>query len=520
MVTQPANRTGKTQPRKRRLRDQCPACTATRNPEIVPKQPRKSPRRTSPRLVVNTMDSKVTTADSPPSDTSAVYDTWLQCNVCRTWYHTHCLGISVTECRSIKRYHCPECAVKVGPSIYFKQNLRRSRRTHTMINYADLNEGTAGDLYKYTKVLRNRQFPPAPFTTYATGEFLTRAWMDTYGLQEPLLIESPKGLEMKMPPRTTTVTDIARLVGESHAVDVIDVANQGELTGWDLGQWAQYFNQTHRDRLLNVISLEFSDTPLMDQVQRPRIVQQLDWTNLVWPEELCTQPEFPRVQHYCLMSVRDSYTDFHVDFGGTSVFYHLLSGEKRFYFIPPMLANLRKYEKWMQSADQANVFFADQVKTCYQVTLQPGNTMFIPSGWIHAVYTPKDSIVIGGNFLSDIDIDMQLRMYYLEERVKVPQAQRFPLFERTHWLAAEYYLDRLKGQTTLPPLTLRQIRGLLALGDFLWDQLARISEKDLTITPLQRRHAKLAIPKHIKHPQQLVDELRKLAKVAFAGTIK
>ena len=32
----------------------------------------------------------------------------------------------------------------------------------------------------------------------------------------------------------------------------------------------------------------------------------------------------PQVQKYCLMSVKDSYTDFHVDFGGTSVWYHII----------------------------------------------------------------------------------------------------------------------------------------------------------------------------------------------------
>ena len=32
----------------------------------------------------------------------------------------------------------------------------------------------------------------------------------------------------------------------------------------------------------------------------------------------------PLVQKYCLMGVKNSYTDFHVDFGGTSVWYHVL----------------------------------------------------------------------------------------------------------------------------------------------------------------------------------------------------
>lgn len=31
---------------------------------------------------------------------------------------------------------------------------------------------------------------------------------------------------------------------------------------------------------------------------------------------------------YVLMSVGGCYTDFHIDFGGTSVWYHILKGEK------------------------------------------------------------------------------------------------------------------------------------------------------------------------------------------------
>ena len=34
------------------------------------------------------------------------------------------------------------------------------------------------------------------------------------------------------------------------------------------------------------------------------------------------------VSRYVLMSVRESYTDFHVDFCGTSVWYHIVKGKK------------------------------------------------------------------------------------------------------------------------------------------------------------------------------------------------
>ena len=40
--------------------------------------------------------------------------------------------------------------------------------------------------------------------------------------------------------------------------------------------------------------------------------------------DVCSELTRPQVQKYCLMGIKDSYTDFHVDFGGTSVWYHVL----------------------------------------------------------------------------------------------------------------------------------------------------------------------------------------------------
>jgi hypothetical protein len=41
------------------------------------------------------------------------------------------------------------------------------------------------------------------------------------------------------------------------------------------------------------------------------------------------------------MSIAGCYTDFHVDLGGTSVWYHLLRGQKIFWLIPPTPVNLK-----------------------------------------------------------------------------------------------------------------------------------------------------------------------------------
>lgn len=147
------------------------------------------------------------------------------------------------------------------------------------------------------------------------------------------------------------------------------------------------------------------------------------------------------------MSPRGCWTDFHIDFGGTSVFYHILSGKKLFYMIPPTKRNLEKYERWCRSDQQSTTFFPDVAAgPCYLVELYAGQTMFIPSGWIHAVFTPRDSVVIGGNFLHGFSIAMQLSIYDLERRVNVPAVYRFPYFERLQWFSAEYYLNLMKSK--------------------------------------------------------------------------
>ena len=43
----------------------------------------------------------------------------------------------------------------------------------------------------------------------------------------------------------------------------------------------------------------------------------------------------------------------------------------------------------------------------------------IPTGWIHAVYTPVDSLVFGGNFLHAYNVPGQLAIATLENKLKV-----------------------------------------------------------------------------------------------------
>uniref|UniRef100_A0AAY5E9D1 JmjC domain-containing protein n=1 Tax=Electrophorus electricus TaxID=8005 RepID=A0AAY5E9D1_ELEEL len=118
------------------------------------------------------------------------------------------------------------------------------------------------------------------------------------------------------------------------------------------------------------------------------------------------------------MSVQGCYTDFHIDFGGTSVWYHILRGGKVFWLIPPTPQNLELYENWVLSGKQGDLFLGDKVTDCQRIELKQGYTFIIPSGWIHAVYTPVDTLVFGGNFLHSFNIPMQLNINSIEDRTR------------------------------------------------------------------------------------------------------
>ena len=198
-------------------------------------------------------------------------------------------------------------------------------------------------------------------------------------------------------------------------IPVLDVGTQSGRS-MTLGEWGEYWELGERRvelmGQLNVISMEVSHTELGSMVKTPTAVREIDWIDTVWKARGGEHKyNYPKVQLYCLMGTGGAYTDFHVDFGGTSVWYHIVHGEKWFYLIPPTSENLRAYESWTSSASQNAVFFPDMLApgSCTTLKFQTGNTLFIPSGWIHAVYTPRDTLVFGGNFLHNMSSFVQLQ---------------------------------------------------------------------------------------------------------------
>lgn len=483
---------------------------------------------------------------------------WVACDVCKQWYHLYCLPLDQTTVDEITEYHCPQCERDgKGPSV----KKRVSKRKRTKVDYKAFDRGEVNvtrDRHPYAsrfdgifvddnesesltaKAVKTEQPAAAAASDWydvhhqvpeLDGDRLTKQWAESTGIVEPLKIPAHKysSLDMQVP-ADLTVDKVADLLGADSPVQVVDVLTQNLATpAWDMGLWAAYFRtpQHDRDRILNVISLEVSGTPLGDLVERPRFVRDMDWVDMVWPADRLARNDYPKARLYCLMSVRDAYTDFHIDFGGTSVFYHLIHGSKLFIFVKPTPANLRKYEAWCNSATQNSVFFADLVNRrdhVHVVHVRAGDSLIIPSGWIHAVYTPTDSLVIGGNFLTPINIGTQIELARLEARTRVPQKFRYPFFDRVVWYAAVHYqtvLQNKPGETTEKVLPKLELQGLASLRDYLYDHVAALESADKQ-TAGYVKHLQAALPKSVKKqgPRQFVDEFARLIANLDVATIK
>ncbi|KAL3496988.1 hypothetical protein BJX62DRAFT_888 [Aspergillus germanicus] len=428
-----------------------------------------------------------------PVDTTDQDDvTWISCDGCKRWYHIVCAGFkNDRETRTVDKFICKTCRPTHGQTTF----VRKSSRARTSIDYAGLNQGlvkaaTDSLEHHYIEPIKQNKirFLPETFPRMrpelVTAEYFERG----NGMTEPIVIPAEYNTRESVPfigpeydalvqeastqemfdelldhlpdtefetvvdcgqdqldmiiPQGLTVRVVSELYGPEERVEVIDVKSQhGEDKRWTMQKWADYYESAGTKIVRNVISLEVSQSRLGRLIRRPKIVRDLDLQDAVWPEDLKAIGEYPKVQFYCLMSVADCYTDFHIDFGGSSVYYHILKGKKSFFFIPPKDKHLKKYEEWCNSPAQDYTFLGDQTKECYRVDLSEGDTMLIPSGWIHAVWTPENSLVIGGNFLTRLNYGMQIKIANIEKETKVPMKFRYPFFQKIQWFTALKYLE-------------------------------------------------------------------------------
>ncbi|KAF9532383.1 jumonji superfamily protein [Crepidotus variabilis] len=441
-------------------------------------------------------------------------ESWIECDSCNTWYHWRCAG-NGEDVDNIAKWYCADCT-KADSSrvVTLKAPTRKSSRKRTQRDYASLDSGIGSDPNRWLRLMEKKAIKKDPFKRMKGNELDSWLEDDETAFREPIVIEDPEGLGMKMPPEGLTVEHVAEYIGEDQPVEVVDVASQSSSPGWNLGKWADYIElePSKRDKILNVISLEISGTELANMILPPKFVRDLDWVENFWPgTKKNKQNNYPKVQLYCLMGVANAWTDWHIDFAGSSVYYHIHHGSKVFYFIRPTPANLAAYEKWSGSELQYTTWLGDMCDDVYKVELVQGNTMIIPSGWIHAVHTPVDTLVFGGNFLHSYDVPTQLRVREIEIATQVPKKFRFPLFSKLCWYVCDKYLRDLKSAAGVS-LPTRVLNGIVALSEFLVSE-ARILE---TGSDQAKKETKEQIPSdRIKDAPAVARELRWRAKQAL-----
>eukprot|EP01135_Chromosphaera_perkinsii_P001669 Nk52_evm46s208 gene=Nk52_evmTU46s208 len=375
----------------------------------------------------------------------------IECSGCEDWFHADCIGKTQAECELIELYYCKNCEPIHGPS-----TLKRERSS---INYGEMERvgRITGNEVDHTKILAKTKFPQLEYVKL-DGKTCTIEYFNNHGFRRPIFLPKKTGLGMKVPAKMT-VRDVMKHVGPNFELPVMNTDTQSLDTRvvWTMEKWVNYYYSTKRERVLNIISMEFTDTKMNKVIESPDIVRKVDWIDNVWKD----QEKLPRVKKYCLMSAAGCYTDFHIDFGGSSVWYHVVEGEKIFYFIPPTPENLKKFGEWNTHPRQHERFFGKEVDVCYECRLVPGNTLLIPTGWIHAVVTPKDSLVFGGNFLHSYNLELQLKVYDMENIMKVEQKFRFPYFREINWYAGQSIVEEFSNKTlSLPSWLSRQISFL------------------------------------------------------------
>ena len=456
----------------------------------------KKPRRVKPEVQQSScaVCERMQSVNANNDETFA--NNWISCNGCEKWYHSACVGFKdKREVQSVDKFICDICQPVHGDTTF----VRKSSRARTAIDYAGLNQGLVKSsketsLHHYVQPIKDGsfKFEPDRFARMRPELVTAEHFEKAGGMKEPFVVpaawnprfgdDSPyqgddtiEDMEMTagceavgadgttriltnetelvreevvncdqdlldmVMPRDLTVRKVADLCGPSEHIPVIDVKTQNSLAkSWTLKRWADYYEALGEKAVCNVISLEISHNPLGRLVRRPKIVRDLDLQDSVWPPEMGNRK---MVAFYCLMSVADSYTDFHIDFGGSSVYYHILKGRKTFFFIPPEDKNLKKYSEWCNSDTQNETFLGDLTGDCIRVDLYPGDTAFIPAGWIHAVWTPEDSLVIGGNFLTRLHYEAQLKVVNVERDTKVQMKFKYPAFQKVMWLTLLKYLE-------------------------------------------------------------------------------
>lgn len=83
-----------------------------------------------------------------------------------------------------------------------------------------------------------------------------------------------------------------------------------------------------------------------------------------------------------MMSTAGAFSDFHIEFSGTTPWQHIKCGYQFYFLIRPTSNNIELLERYYETEDDNRSFFAEYVKNCEVVRVNATQTLMIPAGTI------------------------------------------------------------------------------------------------------------------------------------------
>ncbi|KAK9812027.1 hypothetical protein WJX73_009824 [Symbiochloris irregularis] len=276
---------------------------------------------------------------------------------------------------------------------------------------------------------------------------LTAPMLHMLGFREPLLVKSADS-------KHTAAQDMGMQLPEQLTLEKLADA---------VGQWLNYMTKASEDRtgpLLNVLGLQICRTRAKGLITAPAAVRALDLVNTAWPKgEQDSRPEEIVV---VLSSPAGAVTDWHIDFGGSCAWYHVISGSKTFVLAPPTPHNLRAFELWACPSDaQSGVDFSKTAEGLVRVTVNGGESLLIPSAWLHTVLTATNTLMAGGHFLHALALRQHVAIWEMEDRMGTPMQARYPSFQplMTH-AAAQLFQQLCSGPSAQSAQIMNGLRAM------------------------------------------------------------
>ncbi|XP_061685114.1 histone lysine demethylase PHF8-like [Syngnathoides biaculeatus] len=184
----------------------------------------------------------------------------IECDICQDWFHGSCVAVEEDKATEIDLYHCPNCQLTHGPSVMRKRRGSSKQADGAAVGVRDPNHLVKTGSPQFVRELRSRTFPSADEVLLKpSGAQLTVEFLEEHSFSVPVMVLRRDGLGMTLPPASFCVSDVEHYIGSDKEIDVIDVSRQCDLK-MRLSDFTEYYNSPNRDRVLNVISLEFSET--------------------------------------------------------------------------------------------------------------------------------------------------------------------------------------------------------------------------------------------------------------------